>query len=121
MTERENEQRTQARQEWTEIVLATSNDLTAQVMPDRSEDPAIEDLASPDDGPETAQCAYVVHYGSRNYDSPRFGPDEFCEAEFEVIAGDESEFCPAHRDLGNGPLHEPVYDAEYDPEYDSMY
>lgn len=121
MTERD-EQSTESKrgqQEWTEIVLATTTDLTEVLL--HQGQPAIEDLASPDDGPEIAQCAYVVHYGSRNYDSPRFGPDEFCEAEFEVIAGDESEFCPAHRDVGNGPLHEPDFEAEYDPEYGSMY
>jgi hypothetical protein len=37
-------------------------------------------------------CAHVVSYGSRNPDSPRFGPDEFCEN----YATPSSDYCTDH-------------------------
>ena len=42
--------------------------------------------------PEPEACAFVVHYGSRNPDSPSFGPHERCEG----YATPWSEYCEAH-------------------------
>jgi len=37
-------------------------------------------------------CAAVMYYGSRNPDSPNFGPDEYCEE--DAVPGEE--YCEHH-------------------------
>jgi len=43
-------------------------------------------------GTEPRTCAAIEFHGSRNPDSPRFGPDEYCEN--EALPG--SEYCAKH-------------------------
>ena len=49
-------------------------------------------LLLPDEEPEPEPCSFVVFTGSPNPDSPRFGPDEFCEGD----AIDGTGYCAAH-------------------------
>lgn len=58
---------------------------------------------------EARGCSRVTFYGSNYPDSPRFGPDEYCDNE----AQDGSDYCSMHDDSDDDD-----YDGGNDDDYD---